>query len=358
MPEPMRIAQVTPIANPVTADSTGSIEQLVWLLTEELVRRGHEVTLFATGDSCTSADLHAVYPRGYEDDDDLWNWEFHETLHVAAAFERAEEFDVIHSHVYHHALPFTRCVATPVVQSYHVLPDDDIVRAYARYPEAHLVAISDYQRQVFGRDGETAVVHHGIATASFPFRTQPGTYLLFLGRILPGKGVVEAVHLARRVGMRLVIAGPRDDDDEGYFDSQVAPLLDGRRVEYIGPVKPKERNRLLAGAAALLYPVIEPEPFGLVLIEAMACGTPVAALGLGAVPEIVSNGVTGYHTATVEELAARIPDVVSLDRHRVRQMAVEHFDYHRMVDDYEAVYRRLVKCRRRPPARTPARSHP
>jgi glycosyltransferase involved in cell wall biosynthesis len=358
MAKRLRIAQVAPAAEAVTPTSTGSIEQLVWLMTEELVRRGHEVTLFATGSSETSAALHAVYPRGYEEDEDLWNYEFHETLHVAAAFERARAFDVIHSHVYHSALPFARLVRTPTIHSYHVLPDADIVHAYARYPEARVVALSSYQRGVFTGNADVAVVPHGIRTDAFPFNPARGDYLVFLGRIMPGKGTAEAAQLARQAGMRLVIAGPRSEYDEGYFESEVAPWIDGRQVEYIGPVSVKERDPLLAGAAALLYPITEPEPFGLVLIEAMACGTPVAALGLGAVPEIVSNGVTGYHTATVEELAARIPDVIRLDRHRVRQTAVERFDYRRMVDDYEAVYRRLAKGRRRPYARTPARSHP
>jgi glycosyltransferase involved in cell wall biosynthesis len=357
MSKRLRIAQIAPAAEPVTQTSTGSIEQLVWLLTEELVRRGHEVTLFATGSSETSADLHAVYPRGYEEDDDLWNWKLHETLHVAAAFEQARAFDIIHSHVYHNALPFTRLARTPTIHSYHVMPDEDIARAYARYPEAHVVAISDYQRRVFTGNADVAVVHHGIDTDAFPFNPAPGDYLVFLGRLMPGKGTAEAAQLARQAGMRLVIAGPRDDNDDGYFESEVEPWIDGRQVEYIGPVCVRERNPLLAGAAALIYPITEPEPFGLVLIEAMACGTPVAAVGLGAVPEIVSHGVTGYHAATVEELAARIPDVISLDRHRVRQTAVERFDYRRMVDDYEAVYRRLVKGRRRPYVRTPARSH-
>src|SRR5918912_1192346 len=143
----LRIAQVAPIAGPVTGETGRSIEQLVWLLTEALVRRGHEVTLFATGDSQTSAKLHAVYPRGYDSEQELWDWEFHELLHMASAFERADQFDVIHSHVYHFALPFTRLVRTPVVHTYHVLPDEDIVRGFARYPEARVVAISEYQRR-------------------------------------------------------------------------------------------------------------------------------------------------------------------------------------------------------------------
>lgn len=344
MGERLRIAQVAPIAAPVTPGSTGSIEQLVWLLTEELVRRGHDVTLFATGDSRTSAALHAAYPRGYEDDEELWDWRFHEGMHVASAFERAREFDVIHSHAYHFALPFVRLTATPVVHSYHVLPDDDVVAAYARYPEAHVVALSRYQREVFRANPDVVVIHHGIDTGAFPFGPKRGEYLVFLGRLMPDKGPVEAVRIARRAGLRLLLAGPCEDED--YFRSEVAPLLDGREVEYLGPVGPGERNRLLAGAAALLYPIVYPEPFGLVLIEAMACGTPVAAAGLGAVPEIVQDGVTGCLAPDAGGLADRLADVLALDRARVREAAVARFDYRRMVDDYEAVYRRLTAARR------------
>ena len=349
MPERLRIAQVTPMGVPVRPDSPRSIEQLVWLLTEELVRRGHEVTLFATGDSQTSANLHAIYPRGYEEDADLWSWQFHETMHVASAFERAQEFDVIHSHVYHFALPFTRLVDTPVVHTYHILPDDDVVRAYARCPETQVVAISEYQRRVFNGASTVAVVHHGIDTGTFPFGSAVGDYLVFLGQIAPNKGPVEAIRVARRAGIRLVLAGPSDAESD-YFRSAVAPLIDGREIEYVGPVTVRERNSLLAGAAALVYPILAPEPFGLVTIEAMACGTPVVAHGLGAVPEIVENGVSGYYAPDLELLAARVPATLALDRARVRQAAMVRFDYRRMVDGYEAVYRRLANGRRRRPA--------
>jgi len=337
---------VAPIASAVTPTSTASIEQLVWQLTEELVRRGHDVTLYATGDSFTSAHLQATYARGYGDDPLLWNWQFHETMHVASAFEEADDFDVIHSHAYHHALPFTRLTGTPVVHSYHVIPDDDVARLYARYPDACVVAISRYQEGFFRASPSTTVIHHGINTAGFPFRAESDGYLLFLGRMLPGKGVVEAVHLARQVGMRLLIAGPENDHDD-YFRSEVAPLVDGRDVVYLGPVTVSERNPLLAGAAALLYPILAPEPFGLVLIEAMACGTPVAAFGRGAVPEIVENGVTGYFADDLPSLAALLPAVVGLDRAGVRDAVARRFDHRHMVERYVAVYERLSQTRRR-----------
>jgi glycosyltransferase involved in cell wall biosynthesis len=341
----LRIAQVAPLAWAVEPGSTQSIEQLVSLLTEELVRRGHRVTLFAAGNSRTAAELHAVYPRGYCEDASLFSWQLHEYLHIAAAFERAADFDVIHSHAYAHALPFTGLVSTPVAHTYHVLPDRDIVGAFARCPEAHLVAASDFHRGLFHGSADVAVVPHGIDTAAFPFGERPGDYLFFLGRLIPDKGAVEAVRLARRVGMRLVLAGPSTDED--YFRTQVAPLIDGRDVQYVGPVGAARRNELLAGAAALVYPLLYPEPFGLVLVEAMACGTPVLAPAVGAVPEIVEPGVTGYLAPDVESLAAGLPAVLALDRARVRRAAAERFDYRRMVDGYEAVYRRLAARRQK-----------
>jgi glycosyltransferase involved in cell wall biosynthesis len=321
--------------------STTSVEGLVWLLTEELVRRGHQVTLCATGDSQTSAALHAIYQRGYDDDPDLWNWQFHETMHVSSVFERAADFDVIHNHAYHFALPFARLTGTPVVHTYHTMPDDDIRRAFVRQSKVNVVALSNYQRQAYEGLANVAVVPHGIDAGAFPYSPVGGDYLLFLGRMISGKGALEAIALATKAGRRLVLAGP-DDGDSEYFRSRIAPLVDGRQVQYVGPVGIGERNRLLAGTAALLYPIVDPEPFGLVLIEAMACGTPVLGHGIGAVPEVIENGVTGYMAPDLESLARCIPNVLALDRQRIRQIAVARFGYRRMTDDYEAVYRAVL----------------
>ncbi len=339
MTDRLRIAQIAPIAGPVLRDSGGAIEQIVWLLTEDLVRRGHEVTLFATGESRTSAALHATYPRDYEHED-LSDWRFHETLHVAAAFERAVDFDLIHSHDYHYALPFTRLTQTPVVHTYHVLPNEDHARCFARYREAHVVALSRYQRRSFRRSESVAVVPHGIDTAAFPFKRRGGDYLLFLGRMTGRKGPVHAIRLARSAGMRLVLAGELEDEE--FFEKSVSPLVDGRQVEYAGAVHGARRNALLAGAAALLYPIREPEPFGLVVVEALACGTPVLALKRGAVPELIEPGVTGFYANDLGSLAGHLPAALALDRSRIRREAVARFDYHRMTDDYLRLYRRVI----------------
>ena len=348
MRRPLRIAQIAPIARAVTSASTGSIEQIVSLLADELVARGHSVTLFATGDSQTSADLRAVYERGYHDDEELWDeWSFHEVLHAAWAVEQASEFDVVHSHAYHYALPLTRLASATIVHTFHSWPDDPALRALRLYPEAHLVPVSNYQRSELDGRRDLPVIHHGIDTDAFPFSPVPGDYLLFLGRLMYAKGPAEAIRVAKQAGMPLVVAGVGEEDDH-YFRDVVAPLLDSPGVEYLGWVDIEKRNELLAGAAALLYPLNVPEPFGLVMLEAMACGTPVVALDRGAVPELVTNGVTGYHGPDLDSLVRSVPQALALDRACVREEAVARFDRGRMVDEYEALYRRVAE---RPSAR-------
>jgi glycosyltransferase involved in cell wall biosynthesis len=334
---PLRIAQIAPVAQPVLPGEGDSIEQLVALLTDELVRRGHDVTLYATADSQTTARLRAAHTRGYDETDDLWDWEFHEALNAAHAFEHAGEHDVIHAHD-HHAIPFSRLAATPLVQTAHVEAAPEVIAAYRARPEIRVVAVSDFARGQLAGAPDVSVIRHGIDTAAFPYAPRGGDYLLFLGRMLADKGPAEAIRIAQVAGMPLVLAGPAED---GY-DIAADPAIDGKRVRYVGRVDPQERNRLLAGAAALLFPVVYPETFGLVLIEAMACGTPVVASALGAVPEIVEGGVTGLTAPSWEGLAELVAPAAALDRAVVRRTAEERWDFRRMVDDHEALYRRIA----------------
>lgn len=323
---------------PIEPGAGDSIEQLVCLLTDELVSRGHEVTLFATGDSRTTARLSSVYEHGYDRDEELWDWYFHETLNAAAAFERAGEFDVIHCHDYHFALPFSWTTSTPSVHTYHVQMNPDVLAAYARYPQVCVVAVSEFQRSQLTELANVTVIPHGIDTDAFPFGADGGGHLLFLGRMIEDKGPHEAIRVAHELDMPLVMAGPGGH----HFDTEVAPHVDGKRVRHVGPVNVEQRNELLASASALLFPVLYPEPFGLVTIEAMACGTPVAATRLGAVPEIVDEGVTGSLAESAAGLAEATTRALALDRARVRRRAVERFDYHRMVDAYSELYGRVA----------------
>ena len=337
--EKLRIAELAPVAMPVRPGEGDSIEQLVSLLTEELVRRGHEVTLFAVGDSVTTANLRSYYAHGYRDTDELWDWRVPETLNASWAFEQASAFDVMHSHAYHFALPFTRFVSTPVVHSYHVQLGPEVVEGFRRYPDTQLVAISEFQRSELEGFDHVPVIHNGIDAGAFPFSAEGGDYLAFLGRMIPSKGAAEAVRVARELDFPLIMAGPSTD----WFEREVRPAIGDPLIRYEGPIDAAGRDELLGGAAALLYPITYPEPFGLVMVEAMACGTPVAAFGVGAVPEIVEQGVGGCWVPQGGSLGEAVQSAVQLDRRRVREAAVERFNYRRMVDAYERLYRRLTR---------------
>jgi glycosyltransferase involved in cell wall biosynthesis len=319
-----------------------SVEQVVALLCDELVARGHKVKLFATGDSQTSAELGFYFERGYEYDEKLWDWQFAEYMHVGNAYAQAEEFDVVHCHSYHFGLPFAPFVQTPNVHTHHVEVDPEVIAAYRRLTDVHLVAVSEFQAQAYAGRPNLELIPHGIETAAFPFGKGGSDYLLFLGRMIKDKGPAQAIEIARAAKMPLVLAGPAEEG----FDEQIAPLIDGRQITYVGRVEAPERDRLLAGAAALLYPLLYPEPFGLVVIEAMACGTPVVAVGIGAVPELVDPGLTGYLAPSWEGLAELVPKALALDRAAIRARAVERFDYKRMVDQHEELYHRLAEARR------------
>jgi glycosyltransferase involved in cell wall biosynthesis len=335
---PLRIAQVAPLGAATRRGAGESVEELVALLCDELVARGHRVTLFATGDSKTSAELRYYFDRGYAHDPRLWDWQFSEYMHVGHAYAQAEEFDVIHCHSYHFGLPFAEFTSTPNVHTHHVHVEPGVIDAYKRVPQVHLVAVSEFHASAYADCPNVELIRHGVDTARFPFGPSGGDYLLFLGRMIRNKGPVEAIEIARSAGMPLVLAGP----SENGFEETVAPRVDGEQVRYVGRVAPAERDQLLAGAAALVYPLRYHEPFGLVPIEAMACGTPVLATALGAVPELVEPGLTGYLAGTWEDLPGLVPKALELDRRTIRERAVERFDYKRMVDAHETLYRKLA----------------
>jgi glycosyltransferase involved in cell wall biosynthesis len=340
----MRIAHIAPVATTIPPPKSGSVETMTSLLTEGLVSGGHDVTLFATADSKTSARLNAIYPHGYWHDDNMWPWELYEMLNLAAAVERAAEYDIIHYEAayYPMSLAFARLSPTPIIQTLHHSPSAAEIKLWCRYPEAPFVAISREQARLLVGLNVVDTVLHGIDTDNFTFQDKPEDYLLFLGRFTEGKGVLQAIEIAKRVGMRLILAAAEGE----YYREKIAPHVDGRHVVYYGEADFDAKVKLYGGARALLYPIQAREPFGLVLAEAMACGTPVAALDRGAVREVVDEGVTGMVFQDLEQMANDLPRVFDLDRRRVRERAVARFGVARMVHEYIGVYTRLVEAHR------------
>jgi glycosyltransferase involved in cell wall biosynthesis len=338
MAPPLRVAMLAPISWRVPPRHYGPWEQFVSLLTEGLVRRGVDVTLFATADSLTSARLVATATRGYSEDPalDAKAWE---SLHIAALFERADEFDIIHNSFDFLPLTYSGLVRTPVVTTIHGFSSEGILPVYEAYDgRTAYVAISEADRHPGLH--YVATIHHGIDMAAFDLRSSPGDYLLFFGRIHPHKGTVAAIDVAERAGLPLVMAGIVQD--QAYFERLVKPRVDGERVRYVGPVGPEARGALLGSARALLHLIEFEEPFGFSVVEAMACGTPVIAHARGSMPEIVRDGVSGYLVRDIDEAVAAVAACASLDRRAVRTSVEQRFDVERMVDQYLEVYRSVV----------------
>ena len=329
---------LAPISWRVPPRNYGPWEQFASLLTEGLVERGVDVTLFATADSITRARLIGTAPTGYSEDLAL-DAKVWESLHIAALFERADEFDVIHNSFDFLPLTYSGLVETPVVTTIHGFSSERILPVFEKYnARGHYVAISDADRH-HSLD-YAATIHHGIDMSAFELEREPGDYLLFFGRIHPDKGTVEAIDAAEHAGMPLTIAGIVQD--RSCFEELVEPRIDVERVRSFGPVGPDRRGEMLGGARALLHLVNFDEPFGFSVVEAMACGTPVIASARGSMPEIVRNGESGFLVGGLDEAVAAVGRVEGLDRAAVRASVERRFDVNRMVDDYLALYRRIA----------------
>jgi glycosyltransferase involved in cell wall biosynthesis len=337
----MKIAMLSPLSWRTPPRHYGPWENVVSLLTEELVAMGIDVTLFASGDSHTRGKLAWVCARPWSEDPSI-DAKVWECLHIAEVFRRADEFDLIHNQFDFLPLSYSGFTNTPLVTTIHGFSSPAILPVYKKYNErTHYVAISEADKH---RELDyIATIHHGIDLAQFPYRQDAGDYLLFFGRIHHHKGVHEAIEVARRTGMRLVIAGIVQD--EAYFQAQVEPHIDGSAVQYIGSVGPEKRQEVLGGALALLHLIHFDEPFGLSVVESMACGTPVIAFGRGSMAEIIRDGRTGFIVDDVDAAVQAVDRIDTIERRACRGEVEERFTCRRMAHDYVDVYHKVLEGR-------------
>jgi glycosyltransferase involved in cell wall biosynthesis len=340
----MRIAQVAPLYESVPPHGYGGTERVVSYLTEELVRQGHQVTLFASGDSVTSAELVAPRRRALRLDASCVDQLACHLVLVEQVVSLAGNFDIIHFHIDYLHFPLSCRAGYAHLTTLHGRLDiPELPALYRVYPDESVVSISDAQRRPLPWLNWQGTVYHGLPEDLFPSRRRHGDYLAFLGRISPEKRVDRAVQVARRTGMKLRVAAKIDKADRDYFREQIEPLFRHPLVEYVGEVGGRAKEEFLGNAYALLFPIDWPEPFGLVMIEAMACGTPVIAWRCGSVPEVMQDGVTGFVVESIEEAVDAVGQVAALDRRNCRRVFEERFTDRRMAQDYLALYHRLLE---------------
>jgi glycosyltransferase involved in cell wall biosynthesis len=352
----MRIAQVAPLFESVPPKYYGGTERVVSYLTEELVRQGHDVTLFASGDSITQANLVATSRRSLRLDKHCIDQLAHQILMLERVVRSAASFDVIHFHIDYLHFPYSRRHATPHLTTLHGRLDiPDLRPLYREFRDMPVVSISAAQREPLPFANWIGTVHHGLPQDLYRFRAEPGDYLAFVGRVAPEKRVDRAIEIAKRVGLPLRIAAKVDTIDREYFENVVEPLLRDPLIEYIGEIGDGEKQEFLGHARVLLFPIDWPEPFGLVMIEALACGTPVIAFRGGSVPEVIEHGRTGFIVDDLDDAVAATRRVGELSRQRCRQAFDERFTASRMAHDYLELYGELLETGRVHATRVPSR---
>jgi glycosyltransferase involved in cell wall biosynthesis len=340
----MRIAQIAPLTEAIPPKLYGGTERVVHWITEELVALGHEVTLYASGDSCTSAKLEACWPRALRLDGSIRDPNALHMMMLERVRQRAHEFDILHFHLDYYPFSLFARQPTPFVTTLHGrldLPEHQPL--FATFPTLPLVSISNSQRRPVPHAGWVRTIHHGLPENLLTPQPVKPEYFAFLGRIAPEKGVDRAIHIAREAGVPLKIAAKVDKVDRDYFEEKIKPQIDGRSIEYIGEIDDKDKAKFLSGALALLVPIDWPEPFGLVMIEAMACGTPVIAFNRGSVPELIDEGVTGFIVEDEQGAIGATYRLSELSRTAIRARFEERFTARRMAQGYLAVYRGLME---------------
>jgi glycosyltransferase involved in cell wall biosynthesis len=339
----MKIAQIAPLAERVPPKKYGGTERVIHALTEELVRRGHEVTLFATGDSITSARLISVYPRSMREAKlkDIYGanaWTLH---NIGLAYARQDQFDIIHDHNGFLSLPAANLARVPVVMTQHNAFSREEYRMFSALNKPFIVTISDAQRPTGTGLNIVATVYNGLDMKEYPFSAEHEGYLLFVGRISPEKGVHYAIEVAQQLDLPLIIAAKLEPVDRTYFSEYIEPRLSDQ-ISWIGEVDEAKRNQLMSRAMCFLHPALWKEPFGLTLIEATACGCPVVAFSRGAIPEVIKDGVSGFVVNDLESMLDAVENIAKIDREKCREYAIKAFCAKSMTDGYEAVYARIL----------------
>jgi len=339
----MKIAQVAPLMESVPPKLYGGTERVVSYLSDALVALGHEVTLFASGDSVTKAVLEPVWPRAMRLDDKMRDYLAPHVMMLEKVAQRADEFDIVHLHLDYLSYPVMKRAGVPFVTTLHGRLDlAELAAVYATFHDVPLVSISDAQRGSLPSANYVATVQHGIPSRLLTPGNGAGGYLAFIGRISPEKRPDAAIRIAEKAGMKIKLAAKVDKVDAQYFAEYIVPLLSKPHVEFIGEINEQQKSAFLGNAAGLLFPIGWREPFGLAMIEAMACGTPVIAMRMGSVPEIVDEGKTGFIVDSDDEAVATVRHLQGLNRKIVRSVFEERFTAHRMAEDYLNVYRRLI----------------
>ncbi|MFB8791231.1 MAG: glycosyltransferase family 4 protein [Potamolinea sp.] len=343
----MRIAQIAPLWERVPPPAYGGIELVVGLLCDELVKRGHEVTLFASGDSITKAKLESVHPQALRLDSTVKEYGIYEMLQMSRVYEQAANFDIIHSHMGCVALPYGNLVKTPTIHTLHGIftPDNEKMFTHAR--SQPYVSISNAQREPRLDLNCVSTVYNGIDTSTYEFYPKPQDppYLAFLGRISPEKGTHLAIEIAKRSGWRLKMAGKVDVVDVEYYEKEIKPHIDGEQIIYLGEANHAQKSELVGNAVATLFPITWREPFGLVMVESMVTGTPVIAIELGSASEVIVNGKTGFLCQNIDECVEAIAKVDQIDRYACREHVLKNFSVERMTEGYEAVYQQILEKR-------------
>jgi glycosyltransferase involved in cell wall biosynthesis len=336
----MKIAQIAPLWERVPPFRYGGIELVVSLLTDELVRRGHQVTLFASGDSITKGNLKSVHEQALRLDPRIKEPGIYEQMMLAQVYQQAHHFDIIHSHVGTAALPYSGFVKTPTVHTTHGIFTPDNEKIFRQFAWEPFISISEAQREPRLGLNYVHTVYNGIDPEAYPFCEKPSSpaYLAFVGRLSPEKGPKGAIEIARATGMPLKMAGKIDAVDRDYYREQLEPLIDGEQIQYLGEVSHEEKVQLLRGATVTLFPITWREPFGLVMIESMAAGTPVIGMAMGSVPEVIAHGKTGFVCHSLEKMIEAVPDARKLNRQTCRDYLLSRFSVKAMVNEYEHAY--------------------